>query len=1431
MPAAYSENPERWNPDAFHFPQKKLNASLPRGAHFLQQDIATFDANFFNISKAEAEAMDPQQRMVMETTVEAMDQGGLPAGKLAGTQTGVWMANFTSDYREMLYRDPESAPMYTLAGASNTSTSNRISYFFNFKGPSFTLNTACSSSLVATHLACQSLALGESSTAIVGGTSLLLNPDLFMFLSNQNFLAADGRCKAFDESGDGYGRGEGAAVLILKRVEDAIADGDPIRAVIRGSAVNQDGRTKGMTLPSADAQVQLIQTAYKNAGVSMDETRYVEAHGTGTRAGDTTETEALSRTLSQVRSSSDRLLLGSVKANIGHLEACAGLASIIKCVCILETGYIPPTPSYKKGNPGVKWDEWNLKVPTSMTRWPTDGLRRLSTQGFGYGGTNAHLVIDDAFHYLQSRSLPGNHYSVDLAAKQINGLTSNTISHRPRVFCLSAQDRDGLKRMRASLSQHLADKGGKLTLIEDDKYLSDLSYTLSQRRSRLQWRTFFIASSLAQLQESLLEEPWPNPETRSPPHNPRIGFIFTGQGAQWAGMGMHLMKYDVFRDSVERSSRFIKHTLCCKWDVVEELSKPDTSSRLGLATFSQTLCTVLQVALVDLLASWNVTPSSVAGHSSGEIGAAYCLGALSHEDAVKIAYYRGILSSEMKEIDPSLKGAMMAVGASAADVQRHIDSLTQGTVVVACVNSPSSVTASGDVLAIEELEGKLKEQGIFARKLKVDTAYHSPHMQTIAGDYFDAISDISVTAALPGRRMHSSVVGRTINSHELGAGNWVRNLVSPVQFADAVHDLVRPMGENGERATENAVDLLIEVGPHPALQGPVNQTLKHYGISGVDYLGVLRRGQDDEQMALTCVGNLIASDVLVDLSAVHGDECPKPLVDLPDYPWNHSARFWSESRVSKEYRLRKHPRMPLLGAPCPVMDATERQWRGFIRLSEEPWVREHVIQDAILYPAAGFLAMAIEGAIQKTTDEDQTLESIAGVRLRDVQIHTALVLEDDIVQETILTFRPHQMGTLDSSSSWTEFTITSARDGQPPVQNCSGLLIVEKEAAEGSPMQLERNEEASHANERYNELSLNCATVVDAQEFYSRLDKLGLQYGPSFARLTHINHATDAGLCVGKLEIPQFETMNPPWRQRDHIVHPTVLDAIFHLTFAAMLGQPNGLKGALVPTSINELFVSTKIPFQPATQLEGFASASQFGFREWVSDINVLEPATATSHISIKGFRCADVSGGGNLAEGASIKPITFTDSWMPALDLLSPENLQKRLQSASSTSSIDQEAELSSRALQLDQYALACIQETVSKVSRNDVHADFAKFYEWMESELLPGQTISSSCHSDFPVIGDALPDIIRGKVDTHNVAEEKGVEFDKLMLDVAGWDSIESQLNEVSHTIPSPKTSLTIDSTCASSTTKTLAAPSSRLDLLLAHLQPCPSWRTSRA
>lgn len=826
--------------------------------------------------------MDPQHRLMIEVTYEALETSGLSLDDIAGTQTGVFMGHFTSDYQEMIFRDPETAPAYTTTGASKTSLANRISWLFDLHGPSFSVDTACASSLVALHLACQSLRTGESDIAIVGGVNLMLNPEMFMYFSNQHFLSPDGKCKSFDESANGYGRGEGFAAVILKRVDDAISNGDPLRAIIRGSGSNQDGHTKGFTLPSAESQAALIKDTYRRAGLDYRDTKYVEAHGTGTQAGDTKETEALFNTISKERSPENKLLIGSVKSNIGHLEACAGLAAVVKSVLILESGMIPPTIHYQKGNPNIPFDEWNIEVPLTLTPWPTKGLRRVSTNSFGYRGTNAHAILDDAYHYLKHRGLQGNHYtklperpvylqhdhsnvlsdglsyklsrsltnghSNDLTNRQSNGLTSGhsnglanghsegllngsqkangfEIPLRPRLYIFSAQDKEGLKRVKLSFGKFLTAKSTELGEYsqETHTYQADLAYTLSQRRTHLQWRTFSIASSLNQLSQ-LLGDPDSDAVVRQATKQLRIGFIFTGQGAQWPKMGLELMSYTCFRESIETADQFLHAKCGCPWSVREELGKGKSTSQLHLASHSQTLCTVLQVALVDLAKTWNITPVAVAGHSSGEIGAAYCLGALSREDAWKIAYYRGLFSSGMKTTAPDLDGSMMAVGTSSKQAEIYISQVKKGEVVVACVNSPSSVTLSGDTTGIDELLDLLKAEGVFARKLQVDTVYHSPHMQTVAQDYLEAIADIKPKANSGSCRMHSSVTEGLIESSELGAINWVWNLTSPVQFAAAIHDMMRPL-IGGGRSVQNTVDILVEIGPHSALQGPATQSL------------------------------------------------------------------------------------------------------------------------------------------------------------------------------------------------------------------------------------------------------------------------------------------------------------------------------------------------------------------------------------------------------------------------------------------------------------------------------------------------------------------------------------------------------------------------------------------------------------------------------
>ncbi|KAE9372739.1 putative polyketide synthase, partial [Stipitochalara longipes BDJ] len=1281
----------RFNVDAFYNPTKgRTNTTITEGGHFIAQDVAAFDAAFFNINQSEAGAIDPQQRMMMEVTYEALENAGLPIKEIAGTQTGCFVGSFTNDYREMLFRDAETAPRYTGTGAGSELLSNRLSWFYDLRGPSMTLGTACSSSLVAVHQACQSLRTGESKIAIAGGVNIMLNPDMFMMLSNQQFLSPDGLCKSFDERGDGYSRGEGIAAIILKPISDAIRDGDTVRAVIRGTGVNQDGKTKGITVPNAEAQAELIRATYVSAGLPFSDTYYFEAHGTGTRAGDPSESRAIAETLGAVRRQGDKLFVGSVKSNIGHLEACAGLAGLIKGVYILESGVIPKNIHYKTGNSQIPFEEWRIKVPTTLTAWPVSGLRRLSVNSFGYGGTNAHAILDDAYHYLAERGLKGHHNTIDepsislfrvprttkdpaLSGKKLiikpNGIQ---VSGSPRLFVFSTHDEDGLSRLRTTFSTHFQER---LCALQGDKsnedsYLQDLAFTLSTRRTALPWKMSLVASSTEELAQGLYEK-YEAISCRST-REPRLGFVFTGQGAQWAGMGIELCNYDVFRRSLEDADEYLSFTLGCKWSVIEEMSRGESDSNINLPEYSQTLCTVLQVALVDLLASWNISPAAVVGHSSGEIAAAYCLGALTKETAWKIAYFRGTLSSQLKTIAPELRGTMLAAGCSEAQAWDLISKVTVGEVVVACVNSPSSVTISGDASGIEEIDALLKKEGIFSRKLKVETAYHSPHMSMIATQYLQAIMDIETQAVPSGRKMHSSVTGSLIDPSELGPANWVRNLLSPVLFSDAVHDLLRPLQDGEKRTTETAVDILVEIGPYSALQGPVNQVMKKHSITGVNYRSVLSRKQDAVRTTLTCVGALVAHGASVDVNRANNDttdpfsKSGRILTDLPTYSWNHSRTYWGESRLAGHYRFRDHPHQTLIGAPCPAMAENERSWRGFLRLSEEPWMNDHRIQSSVLYPAAGFIAMAIEGACQMA----DTSRVIRDFKLRDIQITAAVVLTEEIDVECILQVKPHLIGTRDASGSiWLEFSVSSCTDGVSMRKNCCGLLLIEYEPPSNSGLALEKYLEDQASRDLYHLVEGSCQIWEDPVEFYASLSSLGLVYGPTFQNMTQISEGKGQSCCV--VSIPDTgSTIVSGSSGRPHIIHPTTLDAMFHASFAALKGEKNQIVTAMVPKSIDEVIISANIPFEIGTQFKGFSNASKHGFNEIMADIQMLQGQSNSPAVKIKGFCCVEISGMSSPtdedSEGKSKKLCTQI-VWKPAIELLSGDQIRELLHATGS--------------------------------------------------------------------------------------------------------------------------------------------------------------------
>ena len=1217
-----SEKTPRWNVDAFYSPKKKHNTSITKRAHYLKQDIAAWDAKFFDISKAEAEAIDPQQRIFLEVVYEALENAGLPMQDISGSRTGVFVGSFTNDYSELAHRDPEAAPSSIFTGTNSTSTSNRVSWFFNLKGPSFTLNTACSSSLVALHLACQSLKTGDCDTAIVGGVNLLLNPDIFIQLSNQGFLAADGQSKSFDASGDGYGRGDGFAAMILRRADDAIELMDPIRAVIRGTACNQDGRTRGFTLPSADAQAALTEETYRKAGLDYSSTLYVEAHGTGTQAGDAEETFGLAQTIAANRSPLQPLLIGSVKSNIGHLEGCAGLAGLIKTILILEKGVIPPTYGLKTLNPKVKWSEWNLEVPAEVTPWPGDGLRRISTQGFGYGGTNAHVILDDARSYLASKGIDYESRS------HMNPESRRSDEAVARIYTISAQDRAGLQRVGKALAGHVKQltKRPYWNEAEEQRYLYRLAYTLAIRRSNLQWSTAVVASSSTQLSRRLKEIQSTSGSRRSS-GAVHIGFIFTGQGAQWPRMGMELMALNVYKESVQEADKYLRETCGCGWSVQEELARDENFSLMHQAEYSQTLTTVLQVALVDLFRSWGIRPSAVVGHSSGEIAAAYCAGLLKREDAWKVAYFRGLHCGQLKKTNPGLRGAMMVATDTSLELRNGRSWSSRGEISVACFNSPSSITYAGDEAAIDELLALLQTRGLNAQKLLVEHAYHSPHMHAVMHDYMESIEDIESLEDTSNCIFFSSVHGEALRNPVLGPAYWARNLGSPVRFDEAVRNMLK-----------TPMDVLVEIGPHDTLRGAVAQIMQAENIKRVTYTNALKRNTNCVLSTLDCAGTLLSMGASIDLMALNRFDAGlmEPLTGLPAYPWNHSHSFWWESRLDKEFRSRKHGTSALLGAPQPSFGEDEWIWRGFIRLKDEPWVRDHVIQGQLLYPAAGFLAMAFEAGIRCANSA--TL--VKRVILRDVTIRAALIVPEHVDPEIVVVLRPSEADRTDSIS-WLQFTISSSIGSGPLRKNCSGFVRTADESTNPNP---------DTAVLQFSRLDASSKTKIPKQEFYTSLAGLGLEYGEDFAKLDNIEYSPGHSFATLNVAMPASHD-NLESGDRPHIIHPATLDAGFHLAFAAMLNDTSGLKTAMVPTRINELVLSTTIAVERDSTLFAYAHVTQRDQQEPLVDISVLDDQMGELQLEINGLSLTEVpkleyKNTGN--EEAERTPLCYELKWRP---------------------------------------------------------------------------------------------------------------------------------------------------------------------------------------
>jgi acyl transferase domain-containing protein len=940
---------------------------------------------------------------------------------------------------------------------------------------------------------------------------------------------------------------------------------------------------------------------------------------------------------------------------------------------MLEKNAILPNIHFEKPNRRIPFEQWRIAVPTTMMSWPNPQLRRASVNSFGYGGTNAHVIIDDADSYFQraNPSLPNGTQDYS------NGVNSK----KGRLILLSARDEAALERLRQSYSEHfmeIANRASSSQLFDESSYLDSLAYTLGCRRSIFPSRSFVTASSLSELKEAFSVKKSGSTKVAVVP---RLAFVFTGQGAQWARMGIELMAYTVFAHSVQEADKHLSVELLCKWSVLEELEKGADESQIELAEFSQPLSTILQIALTDLLSSWRILPAAVVGHSSGEIAAAYSYGAITKQDAWRIAYLRGQLCSKLPYKAPELQGAMMAVGLGPEAARTYVNAVEKGKVGIACVNSPSSVTLSGDETGIDEILLALGSQNIFARKLKVQNAYHSHHMQPLADDYLQALEGmIPKDLGSKGKvKMASSVTGKDVTYLELGPSYWVQNLVSPVLFSDAVETLLKQptKGRRKAQATEPAFDYLLEIGPHAALKGPLRQILQAHAASQIPYSSLLLRGENGPVTALAAAGALFCHGVHIDIKAVnntHGR--PSPLSGLPSYPWNHSLKYWADSRISRARQHRKLGRHDLLGAPTQDSDGLEPRWRHFLRVSDNPWIRDHVVHSSILYPASGILAMPLQ-ALWTLADPNKEVESI---QLRDVHIVKAIIVPDDQFGLEVFLRLRRQRPQKGEWTGWWEFSVCSNQENDIVEEHGYGLGKVDYRADDDTLVISEKRFMADQFKQAFEDSQAKNTASILPETFYAVAESVGLGYGPSFQGLTEINVSKES--CTWKIRVPDTQNMMPSKVESPHVIHPTTLDIIFHSLFAAIGNDQLDMQHAAVPIGLGSMKISMNLPKGGGALLKGFSKVCRDANRDILADIYVAGEQSSAPSVIVQSLRCKELPSGKAKPTSSEIikAPIGYVVQKVD-IDLLDANHLAEHISRKGPTRMHDTDEELSNNA------------------------------------------------------------------------------------------------------------------------------------------------------
>jgi acyl transferase domain-containing protein/NADPH:quinone reductase-like Zn-dependent oxidoreductase len=1087
--------PDRWDMRRFYDPDTDKPGKMHnKQSGFLKESINQFDPLFFGISPREAGSMDPQQRLLLEVTYEAVEDAGLQVEKLKGSATGVFIGGFSLDNKliRLSILNRHMINTHIATSSSMTMLSNRISYAFDLRGPSISMDTACSSSLVTVHQACQSIWNGESEMAVAGGVNIILLPAYHVVLTKGRFTSKHSRCKAFDQDAAGYVRGEGAGVVILKPYEQALKDKDFIYAVIKASALNQDGQTNGITVPNPEAQKALMKKVYNQANININQVHYIEAHGTGTPVGDQMEMEALKEALLKDRSPGNICLLGSVKTNIGHLEAASGIASLIKTALVLYHQQAPPHLHFKTPNPNVDFQKLPVKVVTKVENLPADETSYACINSFGYGGTNAHMLLREVpKDKNQNRGKP---------VLQIQDLIKPTDkNHGFFLFPVSTRDQRALK----DLTQKYYD-----FIVNENPCLSDLIYSACFRRSHHKNRLVIAAETKEQLTEGLksytrgvlLKGTVENQANID--EKPGIVFVYTGMGPQWWAMGREMMKAEpVFRKKVEECDRvFKKHA---GWSILEEMLADEEKSRIGEAFISQPVNLVMQVALTELLSYYGIEPDAVVGHSAGELASAYASGALSLEDTFRVVYHRSQLHQTLAG-----KGTMLAVGlpeAEVTDLIRFYDDVT-----VAAVNSPSSVTLSGNRESLEQVASLLEVKGTFNRMLKVNIPYHSVYMDGIKEPFMASIKSVK-----PGpcrAPFYSAVTGEQMQGIQLDPDYWWVNNRQTVQFGKAILTLIN-----------DGYDTFIEVGPHPVLKNSINECLDFAGKEG-QLVQTLNR----KELELPCFYEGLARLFTLGFDIDWQRISPQGnYIKLPHYPWQRE-HYWQESELSRQDRL---------GLPGSVflnnrVPSPNPQWEVELNPFLFPFINDHKVLNTVVLPGATYAAAGLALSADEFGKDN-------AITLEDIEFKQILPIDNTRIQMLRTGFNP-QTGTYsiyswfnEEDQGWNLHAL--GRMLKKPVVHISPILPLE-------------------------EIKTRCATSIPPDELYQKLAAAQLEYGPHF-RVIRQAWKGDGEMMA---KIVGHESLADTLDTDGYLVHPTILDGSFQAM--ALFGHKQ-----MVPVSIRRL--------------------------------------------------------------------------------------------------------------------------------------------------------------------------------------------------------------------------------------------------------------------